>query len=301
MRREVVLAGLCVWIGATLLLGNWRRISRPSLTERLRPYHPVGRTTPTSADILSVASLADVLGPLARQFGDALAAVFGTRDGVDARLRRIHSDLDPTAFRLRQLATSATGVVLGLILAVSGVPPALSVLVLAGAPLLIFLVVEQRLVAASERWQERLRSELPVVAEQLAMLLGAGFSLGSALNRVAERNSGCSGRDLRLVANRIRHGLTERAALTEWAETARVEQVDRLVSVLTIESGGGDLGRLVSLEARQARRDLHRRTLETLERRGQQVWIPVTVATLVPGVIFLAIPFIAALRLFSTT
>jgi tight adherence protein C len=61
----------------------------------------------------------------------------------------------------------------------------------------------------------------------------------------------------------------------------------------------GDLGRLVSEEARSIRRDVHRELLETVERRGQQVWIPVTVATLVPGVIFLAIPFIEAMRLFT--
>jgi hypothetical protein len=29
------------------------------------------------------------------------------------------------------------------------------------------------------------------------------------------------------------------------------------------------------------------------------VWIPVTVATLVPGVLFLAVPFVAALQLFT--
>jgi hypothetical protein len=31
------------------------------------------------------------------------------------------------------------------------------------------------------------------------------------------------------------------------------------------------------------------------------VWVPVTVAALVPGVLFMAIPFIEALRLFSAT
>ena len=36
-----------------------------------------------------------------------------------------------------------------------------------------------------------------------------------------------------------------------------------------------------------------------MEKRSQQVWIPVTVATLIPGVIFLSIPFIEALSLFS--
>ena len=38
-----------------------------------------------------------------------------------------------------------------------------------------------------------------------------------------------------------------------------------------------------------------------MERRGQQVWVPVTVATLLPGVIFLAIPFIEALKAFSAS
>ena len=40
---------------------------------------------------------------------------------------------------------------------------------------------------------------------------------------------------------------------------------------------------------------------EQIERRSQQVWIPVTVAALVPGAIFIAIPFLEALRVFSTS
>jgi hypothetical protein len=61
----------------------------------------------------------------------------------------------------------------------------------------------------------------------------------------------------------------------------------------------GDLGSLIGEEARAIRRDVHRELIETVERRGQQVWIPVTVAALVPGVILLAVPFVHALRLFS--
>ena len=40
--------------------------------------------------------------------------------------------------------------------------------------------------------------------------------------------------------------------------------------------------------------------VETMERRSQSVWVPVTIATLVPGVILLAIPFGQALRLFTS-
>jgi Flp pilus assembly protein TadB len=170
---------------------------------------------------------------------------------------------------------------------------------LLGSPLLAFLVLEQRVAAASSRWQRRIFLELPVVAEQLAMLLAAGYSLGSALNRLAERGNGACGHDLGRVRARMHQGLSEVAALREWAQLAQVDALDRLVSVIALNAEASDLARLISDEARAVRRDVQRDLVQIMERRGQQVWVPVTVATLVPGVIFLAIPFIEALRLFA--
>jgi tight adherence protein C len=164
---------------------------------------------------------------------------------------------------------------------------------------LAFLALEHQLARASARWQRRLFLELPVVSEQLAMLLSAGFSLGSALNRLAARGEGACAADLRRVAGRVRQGLSEMDALREWADVARVGALDRLVPVLALNREAGDLGRLISDEARGIRRDVQRELVATMERRGQQVWIPVTVATLVPGVIFLSIPFLEALSQFS--
>ncbi len=175
------------------------------------------------------------------------------------------------------------------------------VLALIAGPLLVFLLIEQRLITASKTWQETLRRELPVVGEQLAMLLNAGFSVGAALGRLSRRGQGCCAQDLRVVVNRIHQGVSEPTALREWADRAGVDSLDRLVSILNLHSEASDLGRLVSAETRQARRDLQRATTAIVERRSQQVWIPVTVATLVPGAILLAIPFTAALRLFSST
>jgi pilus assembly protein TadC len=131
------------------------------------------------------------------------------------------------------------------------------------------------------------------------MLLGAGYSLGAALNRLAERGAGACAMDLTRVGARIRQGLGERPALEEWAALADVDAVHRLVHVLTMNNEATDLSRLVSEEARAVRAEAQRQTLETLERRAQQVWIPVTVATLVPGVLFLAVPFVEAMRLFT--
>ncbi|MGQ0520174.1 MAG: type II secretion system F family protein [Actinomycetota bacterium] len=298
--RLFAVSGLVLWVGATLLLSQLRWFSRPPLVQRLRPYSPGGMAGPDHGGLLSVESFRDVVGPLSRRVGERLARLFGVSEELSVRLERVHSPLDVTAFRVRQVGWSVAAVGLGALMAVALRPaPAVAVLLLLGSPVLAFLVLEQQLARASEQWRRRLFLELPVVSEQLAMLLSAGFSLGSALNRLAARGQGACARDLQRVTSRIRHGLSEVDALREWAAVARVEALDRLVPVLALNREAGDLGRLISDEARCIRRDVQRELVETMERRGQQVWIPVTVATLVPGVIFLSIPFIEALSLFS--
>lgn len=293
----LLLAAALLWAGATMALSTIRRLSRPPLADRLEPYAP-GGTTPTTA---SAPGLLDLARPVAERLGRRLAAAAGVAEDLDRRLARVHADEDAGAFRLRQVgwAVAAFGAA-GLAALALAVPTALATLALLGAPLLAFLVVEQRLAAASARWQEQLFRELPVVTEQLAMLLGAGYSVGSALQRLARRTRGAAGADLARACRRIGQGLSERRALAEWAEVAQLPAVDRLVAVLALDQETTDLGRLVAAEARAVRREAHRRLLEDIEQRTQKVWVPVTVATLVPGVLLLAVPFLEALRLFST-
>ena len=174
-------------------------------------------------------------------------------------------------------------------------------LLLVGAPALAFLVVESQLSRRSTDWKRSLVLELPIVSEQLGMLLSAGYSLGAALQRLSRRSNGAVAQDLQRVVTRIQHGIDENTALREWATTADVPAVGRLVGVLALNRDAGDLGHLITQEARAVRAEVHRELVETIEKRGQQVWIPVTVATLVPGLLFLAVPFTEALRLFSTT
>lgn len=298
--RLAVVAGLPLWAGATLLLSKLRWFSRPALIARLRVYSPGGLDVADRGGSWSLESFRDVVGPLCRRFGQKLARLFGVNEELEVRLDRVHSGLDATGFRVRQVGWSLAGLGAATLTVVALSPPGgLVVLVLAGSPLLGFLVVEQQLASASSHRQRRLFLELPVFSEQLAMLLSTGFSLGSALNRLAERGQGTCAEDLRRVCSRIRQGLTEIDALREWAEVAQVDALDRLVPVLALNREASDLGRLISEEARAIRRDVQRQLVQTMERRSQQVWVPVTVATLVPGVIFMAIPFIEALRLFS--
>jgi hypothetical protein len=298
--RLAVLGALVVWPGAALVLSEARWFARLPLADRLRPYAPAARDA-GGRGVLSVESFREVVGPLARDAGARLSRLFGVSEELSARLARVHSTHDVTSFRVRQFGAALGGLIVGALVVLAASPPVLVALfVLLGAPLLVFLALEQRVAAQSAARQRRVFLELPVISEQLAMLLTAGYSLGAALNRIAARGQGACAEDLRIVMGRVRQGLTEVEALREWAALVRVDALDRLVPVLALNSEAGDLGRLVSEEARAIRADVQREVVETMERRSQSVWVPVTIATLVPGVILLAIPFGQALRLFTS-
>jgi Flp pilus assembly protein TadB len=299
--RLVAVAVLAGWAGATLLLAELRWFRRPRLVDRLRRYAPGGGRAARSVQLWSVTSFGEVVGPLAQTVGAGVSRLFGVSEELGARLARVHSPVTVVAFRTRQLGLSVGALgVAAVVLLVARPPAVIGLLLLLGGPLLVFLVVEQQAARASSSWQRRIFLELPIVSEQLGMLLGAGFSLGSAMNRLAQRGTGACASDLARVCGRMRQGLADVDALREWAERADVDALTRLVTILAMHRQAGDLARLISEEARSIRRDTQRELIETIERRGQQVWIPVTVATLVPGVLFLVVPFIDAMRLFTT-
>ena len=300
MRGALVLGGLGLWVGATLLLSQVRWFARASLVERLRPYAAGGAPVGRRMGVLSVESFGEAIGPLSRAIGARVSRIAGISEDLEVRLARIHAPIDVTGFRVRQVGWSIGGLAgAGLVALALRLPPVAAFAFLVGGPIVAFLVQEQRLAIESQRWQRRVFLELPVVAEQLALLLSAGWSLNGALNRIAVRSHGAVGRDLARVCRRIRQGLSETQALREWGAMAAVPALDRLVPVLALNRDTSDLGRLVSEEARAIRRDVHRELIEAAERRNQRVWIPVTVAALLPGALFLAVPFVEALRLFG--
>jgi tight adherence protein C len=296
VNAALLAVGALLWAGLTLLLSQVRWFARRPLEERLGPYVPGGMGVRARVGVLSVESFREAIGPLARLLGTQVSRLFGVTEDLDRRLRRIHSPLEVTEFRVRQIGWAIAGFGSGALATVAFRPPvAVALLLMLGSLLLGFLLLEQQVSGASARWQRSVYLELPVVAEQIGMLLGTGFSLSAALDRVAARSSGCVARDVTRVLARIRQGVDEPRALREWAELAEVDALDRLVSVLALDREASDLGRLIAEEARGIRKDVQRELVERMEARSQQVWIPVTVATLVPGVIFIAVPFTQAL------
>ncbi len=296
MTPLLLVSGLLLWVGLTLLFSEVRWFARRSLSDRLGPYVPGGMGIRGRVGLLSVESFREAVGPVARSLGSQFSRLFGVSEDLDRRLTRIHSHLDVTEFRVRQIGWSLAGLGTGALLSAAVRPPVqMALLFMFGGLLLSFLALEQQISSASDRWKRSVYLELPVVAEQVGMLLGAGYSLVGALDRVARRGSGAISDDLFRVLTRIRQGVTEEEALREWSELADVHAVERFVSVLALNREASDLGRLIAEESRAIRREVQRELLERMEKRGQQVWIPVTVATLLPGVVFIIIPFMSAL------
>lgn len=283
------------WAGCTLLLSALAPVRRPSLRRRLRP-HLVGPEPVGPPD------LRRRLAPLGLLVGERIGVLVRSTEPLDRRLRRVHHPLDPAAFRLRQLghaalALGATGAVLA---AAPLTLPPWSVAILAlGAPVAAFVGHEQALAELDRRQTRRVVRELPTVTEQLAMLLASGRSVSAALTDLGERGRGPCAADLRRVTGRIRQGVAEADALREWAELRAAPGVVHLVGVLTLAREATDLDHLVDQEAATIRADAHRDLLAALERRAQQVWVPVTVATLLPGSLLLLVPFLDALRLYA--
>lgn len=289
-----VLAFAAGAVGAVLVLAEVPWFARRPTVERLAPYLRSGRRPGTPRG--STESVVQVLAPIAQQLGARLSTALGVTESLTVRLQRAGEPMGPEEFRVRQLTRGVVALlVAGAVAIWLGPRLAVSLTLVLGAPTLVVLGEEQRLATLAVRRQRALSAELPVVVEQLGMLLSAGYSVSSALTRLSSRSDGVIAQDLRVVIRNVRHGASESAALEEWAQRCGVDAVRRLVAVLSLHGTTSDLGSLISDEAHAVRAEAQRELLESIERRSQLVWVPVTVATLVPGLIFLAVPFIAAM------
>lgn len=292
-------AGVSMCLGTALLLSQVRWFARMPLAARLAPYSSAGLGRHTRAGQPVSTSFETLTSGLGRWAGSRIAVFSGQRTGLERRLRRLHASVDAASFRGRQLLGSfAAAALAGVVALTLGASPGPFAILVGGGFTLVLVVVEQRIVAADEQRRARIRRELPVVAEQIAMLLSSGFALHGALRHVAHRASGAVAEDLGRVLTRIGQGVAQERALREWADLVDVDAATRFVDVLSLDRHAADLGRLITTEVRQIRASLQRDLVAAIDRRAQQVWIPVTVATLVPGVIFIAVPFTAALATF---
>ncbi|WP_428119760.1 type II secretion system F family protein [Candidatus Poriferisodalis sp.] len=278
-------------VGAMLILSEVRWFRRVPLARRLEPPQPQHQL-PLRARLISPTMAAEI--------GDRVATAFGLDQELGTRLDRLGRRQSEAQYRARQASMSAAALLISfaalLWIGIALIP---ALLIGAGFTIATFLAPERLLAQAIAARGAGLTEELPTITEQIAMLLASGMSLTNALATTGQRGQGICCADLRRVSARVAGGATVETALEEWAETAGSSDVRRLVGVLTLHEDTADIAALVSDEARSARAAAHRRLIERIERRNEQVWIPVTVAALVPGAVLLSIPFSDALRSYT--
>jgi tight adherence protein C len=172
----LLLTGALLWAGLTLLLSELRWFSRRSLVERLGPYVPGGMGVRTRAGVLSVESFREAVGPLARLLGGQFSRVFGVTEDLDRRLTRIHSSLDVTEFRVRQIGWAIAGFGVGSLATVAFRPPVVValLLMLGGMPCWRSSLLEQQVSGASDRWKRSVYLELPSWPSRSACCSGPG-------------------------------------------------------------------------------------------------------------------------------
>lgn len=204
------IAWVLLALGFTFVLGEAPWFRRAGVVDRLAPYR---RHRPTDPTRRTSESIRAVLAPGIERWGERASSMLGVRQQLSTRLEQAGWSVDPTSFRMRQAAFAGVTFVAGAAFTVALTPrPVVAVVAIVGLPLLAALIEERRLDSAVEERRSRRQEELPVVTEQLGLLLSAGYSVPSALNRLAQRGDGTIASDLRAVSRRIRQGLSTNAA-----------------------------------------------------------------------------------------
>ncbi len=271
------------WAGLWLLAVGFEQRRTPRLASLLAPAQPPRSWTETIG--ATVEKLVSILG-VRSGLHDRLASAGDLRTVESFRSRQVISGLAAAAGvgALAAALGAATQVVLGLGLT---------------AALVAVLAHEQLVIERGETRRRRAEQELPVIAEQLSILLTSGSSVGTSLAWLAQRGHGVLAEEIEVCQEQVAHGAEQAAALVALARRVGSERVRRLCLLLSLDHRTTDLGQLVAQEATVQRREGHRQLLTELERRAQQVWIPITLAALIPGSIVLAIPLIDSMRAFS--
>ena len=290
MSAAALVAVLTCWAGSAPVFARVPWFARPDLGARVAPFLPGTDATRRPRSLRG-----DATGAI-----DAVVAAWrrAARRGDDlaVRLERCHRGIDAQQHRRRDVRAAGAAALAAATAAIALEWPAgPTLVVLVAAPLACLIARDLALDRRCAVHQAQLRAELVHVADHLSMLLGVGRSLSAAVHHLAQ-GDGAAAADLARVAQRFAQGLSLPAALGEWREVSGVPEVARLVGLLELERHGADLARLVEAEAGALRRAAHRHLVAELRRRAQLVWIPVTVAALVPGTLLLAVPFAGVLR-----
>jgi len=294
---SVVLGGA---LAAGLLLAASRlpRWSAATLSKRIAPYlrdvaDPRGLTP-----LQPVASGASTV----RRLCDGLIARLGDPDATRRELERAGWAVSVPQFRARQLAVGLAGLLLGGVIAVAvvllGSPTAATAMLPAVGGVCAIAVTRLALVSAVRRRARRIREDVPIVLEFLALCLAAGESLVDALRRVGDIGAGELTDHVRAAVLATRTGSPLAQALREMSRTVDVPSVTRAVDhLIAAIDRGAPLAQVLQSQAMDARDDAKRGLIEQAGRKEILMLLPLVFLVLPLSVLFAVFPGIVMLRL----
>lgn len=137
---------------------------------------------------------------------------------------------------------------------------------------------------------------MPAEIEKLAVYLAGGYSLVGATTRVAERTKSPCAEIFEIIARGLKGGEEISVAVSQARELFEAPSLARLANVLEGALYGADLVKAARSEAAAQREAIHRLALAEMEKNSQKIWIPITIAALVPGIVLIFVPFVAVMR-----
>ncbi|MDQ1706493.1 MAG: tight adherence protein [Frankiaceae bacterium] len=293
--------GLLAAGGIVLAISGSPPMRRLRLGDRLAPYL---RDAPRASRLLDNAravtpfpTVERLLGPLLRDVAGFVDRAIGGSNSVRRRLDQAGREMTLEQFRVEQVVWGATGLLLGLLLAVvsalrgSHGRPALFLVLALLLTLSGVLLRDRALSREVARREMRMLAEFPTVAELLALAVAAGEGAVGALERVTRLSGGELSRELGRALADAHAGASLVTALESMAARTSLQPLARFVDGMAIAvERGTPLAEVLRAQAVDVREQRRRSLLEAGGRREIAMLVPVVFFVLPVTVVFALFP-----------
>jgi len=298
------------WLSAAVLAAgiglvwSWIAARQPSLDARLAPYvRPADGREWVGHEPGPRFAPARLLAPVFRDAGRLLERWGSSAADVRLRLERSGSPLSVEQFRAQQVAWAGVGLV-------AGFAAATTLRVARGAPVVTLLILvticavggalarDAWLSRAAHKRTDRIISELPTIADLLALAVAAGEGARAALDRVASTTSGALPHELRRALGDARAGEPLSRALQDMAARTGAQPLRRFVDgIVAALDLGTPLAGVLRAQAHDARAAGREQLMEQGGKREIVMLIPVVFLILPVTIVFAIYPGLIAIRL----
>lgn len=300
-----VALGLLTGLGLAMI-SNWVVSRRASLAQRVAPHIRSGSDDEVRAQTATVTpfpTIERLIAPVLRDVSKALERWGSPTEVLRERLTRSGSHLSVEQFRNQQVLWAIAALVVGLVLAGllaatrGSSPVALAILVLLIA-VLGAMGRDLHLVREIRKREERMISELPTVAELLALAVSAGEGALGALERVSRTTHGAVADELRATLATVRTGTPLPTALHQLGSRTGLPALRRFADGIAIAiERGTPLAEVLRAQAADVRAEGRRALMEEGGKREIAMLVPVVFLILPVAVVFAVFPGLAAIQI----